>query len=88
MFNSLSLEEQSYYLARIIYRETKIEEYHTDKAVMDMKLYDDMYAEIDKNVRTVRRVHHILLNIQTKQDFEAELHMMSDSEQSDLYVIV
>ena len=81
MFHSYSLEEQAYYLSRIIYRDTEIENYHSEEAVMDRKLYNEMYAVVDKNVKTVLQFHQKLLKIRNKQDVDNEMRAISASEQ-------
>lgn len=83
MFNSVSIEDQSFYLSRMIYRDTKIEDYHSDRVILGMDIYNDMVKVVDKNVKKVQRYHHKMINIQTERDADAQLCLMSSSERNE-----
>ena len=73
MFNSVSLENQAFYLSRIIYRDTVIEDYHHDGAVLGA----------DGNVKKVRRCHRRMLDIQSEGDADSLLRRMSAAERDE-----
>ena len=51
MLNSVSLEKQAFYLSRIIYRDTVIEDYHHKGAVLSTEIYNAMIEVVDGNVK-------------------------------------
>ena len=73
MLNSVSLEKQAFYLSRIIYRDTVIEDYHHKGAVLSTVIYNVMIEVVDGNVKKVQRCHRPMLDIQTKEDADALL---------------
>lgn len=83
MFNSISMEDQAFYLSRIIYRDTKIEDYHMDCVILEMEVYDDMVKVVDRNVKKVQRYHRKMINIQTETDADAQLYSMPSSERNE-----
>lgn len=83
MFNSTSIEDQAFYLSRMIYRDTKIERYHTDGVVLGMEVYEDMLEVVDQNVKMVQRYHLKMLSIQTEKDADAQLSSMSSFERDE-----
>ena len=79
MFHSISTEDQAFYLSRMIYRDTKIENYHSERVALGMEIYKDMVKVVDKNVKKVQRYHHKMISIQTEKDADAQLCLMSSS---------
>lgn len=83
MLNSVSLEKQAFYLSRIIYRDTVIEDYHHKGAVLSTEIYNAMIEVVDGNVKKVQRCHRRMLDIQTKGDIDALLRRMSAAERDE-----
>ena len=83
MFNSVSMEAQAFYLSRMIYRDTKIEDYHMDGVALGMEVYDDMVEVVAQNVKKVQQYHRKMINIQTERDADAQLRSMSSSERNE-----
>ena len=83
MFNSVSLENQAFYLSRIIYRDTVIEDYHHDGAVLGAGIYNAMVEVVDGNVKKVRRCHRRMLDIQSEGDADSLLRRMSAAERDE-----
>ena len=83
MFNSISPEDQAFYLSRLIYRDTKIEDYHHNQVVLGMEVYDDMINVVDRNIKKVQRYHRKMINIQTERDADIQLLHMPFAEQNE-----
>lgn len=82
MLHTLSPEAQAYYIVYMVYRSTKIEDYHTNDAVMDLKLYREMCTIVEQNMKPVLRFHPILRKAQTIEDIDAEMCLMTFSERA------
>lgn len=79
---SPSTEVQAFHLSRMIYRDTKLEDYHRSGALLGMEVYDDMVKVVDENVKKVQRYHRIMTGVQTEKDARAQLTLMSPSERN------
>lgn len=88
MFNSISLENQAFYLSRYIYRDTKIETYHQENVALSMELYKEMIGIVHENIRKVQRYHNIMLALQTEKDVDTQLPRMSPAERNEFILYV
>lgn len=77
MFHSFTLEEQAFWLSRMIYRDTVIEDYHSNEVALDIEIYHVILKTVAENVEKVLSYHHIVLNIRQQQDVDKELRRMS-----------
>ena len=84
MLENHSPEDQAFYLARFIYRDTEMERYHCQGAEMDMQLYAAMYQIVSRNLRTVLLCHPILLRVTQPEDILAPFRAMSPQKQREL----
>lgn len=88
MFHNLSLEKQAYCLARMVYRDTEIEDYHHAGAALGPEIYGEMLRTVRQNLGKVRRHHRRMLSIQTAAEAEALLRRMQPSERQSFIAYV
>lgn len=68
IINEITTQNMSVALVHYIYRDTVIEDYHSECAIMDEELYEIIYKVVRKNLSRAKRFYPVLREIEGVED--------------------